>query len=359
MTGPPKGYFETTRRLPFVLPAPPAGKRLISLAINESGFGASPHAAAAAKARADTLNRYPDPSSARLRQAIGAVHGLDPERIICGNGSEELLDVVARLFTRPGDEIVMSQSGFFQFAVVAARTGATLVRAAERDLITTREGLAAALSPRTRLVFLAVPNNPTGTVIAVADLKAMQAALPSHVVLVLDLAYGEFLDPADLADLMAWGQRQANVILTRTFSKAYGLAALRVGWMVAPAPMVPNLNLLRGVGNINAIAQDAALAAVQDQAFVADAVAAIARERSVLAAALTRLGIAYVPGLGNFLLTRFADPQSFIDYAMVEEGIWLRPVGEPGFAGWIRIGLGTPAENQLLMRVLEQFLKAR
>jgi histidinol-phosphate aminotransferase len=353
----PLPYFNPPKRMPFALPTPPRAKRLISLAINESACGASPKAIAAAKARADALNRYPDPASNALRRAIGDVHGIDPERIVCGNGSEELLDVVGRMFVRPGDEIVMSQSGFFQFAVVAARLGATLKRAAERDLVTTRDGLAAAVSPNTKLVFLAVPNNPTGTVIPFSEVKAMHAALPPEAMLLLDLAYGEFLPEPDLAELITWGMGEPNVILTRTFSKAYGLAALRIGWMVAPEVFTPGLNMLRGVGNINAIAQAAAEAAVRDQEFMRRAVAETARERELLAQTLTRLGLSFTPGLGNFLLTEVPHAAQFIGYAMAEEGIWLRPVGEPGFAGHIRIGLGTREENELLARVLERFLR--
>jgi histidinol-phosphate aminotransferase len=358
----PQAYFNPPRRLPFVLPTPPQGKRLISLAINESSFGCSRKALAAAEARLSDLNRYPDPSSAELRRAIGRQFALDPERIVCGNGSEELLDVAARMFARAGDEIIMSQSGFFQFAVVAARLGAELKRAPERDLITDVDGLLALVTAKTKLVFLAVPNNPTGTLLPVDDVIRLHEALPSQVVLVLDLAYGEYIEKSDLARLMRYGGGKPNIIITRTFSKAYGLAALRVGWAVAPAWMVPGLNLLRGVGNINAIGQAAAAAAVQDQVFVDRVVAETTAERSFMARHFSRLGLHFVPGYGNFLLTRFPDEDTksaakFIDLAMQKQGLWLRPVGEPGFANWSRIGLGNRAENELLVGLLEDFLK--
>jgi len=292
-----------------------------------------------------------------LRAAIAEVHGLDVARIICGNGSEELLDAVGRMFARPGDQIVMSQSGFFQFAIVAVRTGARLVRAPERDLVTDIHALLGLVTTKTKIVFLAVPNNPTGTIIPVTEIKRLHASLPSHVVLVLDLAYGEYLSPGDLAALMALDGE--NLIQTRSFSKAYGLAALRVGWAHVPGRMTPGLNLIRGVGNINAIAQAAAAAAVGDKDFVDDVVARTAEQRAILAGGLARLGLRFVDGLGNFLLTRFPDSlkaEDFIAHAMESQGIWLRPVGEPGFANWCRIGIGTAPETALLLTVLERFL---
>jgi histidinol-phosphate aminotransferase len=364
MSACPTAYINPPPRLPFVQPEPPSGKRLISLAINESPYGCSPLAAEAAARRLREPNRYPDPSSRVLREAIAAAHSLDADRIVCGNGSEELLDVIGRMFARPGDEIAMAQSGFFQFAVVAMRVGADLVRLPEREgYALDIDAALGAIGARTKVVFLAIPNNPTGTVIAAADVERFQAHLPGHTVLVLDLAYGEFLPPPELARLMALASGHDNVIALRTFSKAYGLAALRVGWMLAPAWMRGGLNMLRGVGNVNAIAQAAAEAAVRDPAFVAQVVRDTAIEREFLAANLTRLGLSFVPGLGNFLLTRFSDRpgksvDDFLALAMARHGIWLRPVGEPGFAGFSRIGLGTREENGLVVEALDRFIAA-
>jgi histidinol-phosphate aminotransferase len=362
MTALPQAYVDPPRRPAFALPVPPPGKKLISLAINESPYGCSRKALAAAETRLGEPNRYPDPSSADLRRAISREFGLDPERVLCGNGSEELLDIAGRMFVRSGDEIIMSQSGFFQFALVAARLGARLTRAPEQDFITDIDALAALVGDATKLVFLAVPNNPTGTLVPVDDVVRLHQKLPTSVVLVLDLAYGEYLDKADLDRLMRYGEAQPNVIITRTFSKAYGLAALRIGWALAPEWMVPGLSLLRGVGNINAIAQAAAAAAVTDQVFITRVVTETVVERDYLARHLKRLGLRFVPGYGNFLLTRFADEDAktaakFIDFALREQGVWLRPVGEPGFANWSRIGLGNRTENQLLIGLFEEFLK--
>lgn len=360
----PHAYLNPPPRLPFVQPAPPPGKRLISLAINESPYGCSPLAAEAAARRLREPNRYPDPSSRALRQAIGEVHGLDPERLVCGNGSEELLDVIGRMFARPGDGIAMAQSGFFQFAVVAARAGATLTRLPERDgYVPDVDAALAAIGARTKVVFLAIPNNPTGTVLTAAGVERFHARLHPQTVLVLDLAYGEFLSAEELERLMGLANGHDNVIALRTFSKAYGLAALRAGWMLAPAWMQGGLNLLRGVGNVNAVAQAAAEAAVRDRSFVAQVVRDTAIERDFLAAHLTRLGLPFVRGLGNFLLTRFPDApgrtlEDFLAVAMDRHGIWLRPVGEPGFAGFCRIGLGARQENELLVEALDRFLAA-
>lgn len=358
----PEAYFNPPKRLPFARPTPPKGKKLISLAVNESAYGCSPKALAAARLRLKSANRYPDPPSSELRSAIGQVMKLDPERIVCGNGSEELLDVVGRMFVRAGDEIIMSQSGFFQFAVVAARLSATLQRAPEKNLITDVDALVTLVTPKTKLIFLAVPNNPTGTVLPVAEVIRCHQALPHHVVLLLDLAYGEYLPRKDLAALMSYTEAQENLVITRTFSKAYGLAALRVGWAYAPEWMTPGLNMLRGVGNINAVAQAAATAAVADQAFVRRVVQETAQERIFLAKHLKRLGLDFTAGLGNFLLTRFPEaPEkavaAFLPYVMQRAGIWLRPVGEPGFAAYCRIGLGSRRQNELLVRTLDAFLQ--
>lgn len=353
----PQAYLDPPRSAPFALPVPPAGKPLITLAINESAFGCSPEAIAAAEKRLQSPHRYPDPSSSELRAAIAEVHGLDKERIVCGNGSEELLDGIGRLFARPGDEIVMSQSGFFQFALAARRTGATLIRAPERDFVTDIDALLSLVTAKTKLVFLALPNNPTGVMVPVDDIQRLHALLPGHAVLVLDLAYGEYLPPDDLGALMALNG--PNLILTRTFSKAYGLAALRAGWLHAPDWMVPGLNLLRGVGSVNAIAQAAAAAAVRDVAFLRRSVEQTAEQRARLSAGLTRLGLHHLRGYGNFLLTRFPEERpstDFTAFAMREEGIWLRSPGEPGFAGWVRIGIGTETEMQLLLETLERFM---
>ncbi|CAN5388513.1 histidinol-phosphate transaminase [soil metagenome] len=352
----PKAYLDPPRRPPFAVPQPPPGKRLISLALNESPFGASPKAVAAIRRAVETPNRYPDPASNALRQAIGEAHGIDPERIVCGNGSEELLDVIGRLFVRPGDAIAMSQSGFFQFALVAARLGADLQRIPEHVYVLDVDTAAKAIDARTKILFLAIPNNPTGTLLPPAGVERLHQILPADIVLVLDLAYAEYLPPTDLARLMAYGMAQENIVITRTFSKAYGLAALRVGWLAAPNWMIPGLNLLRGVGSVNAIAQAAAAVALADTAFVASAVAATAVERDFLAANLHRLGISFVPGLGNFLLADFGTgAEGFIAHAMAKAGIWLRPVGEPGFGGHIRVGLGTRSENEMLIATLEDF----
>jgi histidinol-phosphate aminotransferase len=360
----PAPYLNPPPRLPFVQPPPPPGKRLISLAINESPYGCSPKAAEAAARRLREPNRYPDPSSRALRQAIAEAHGLVADRIVCGNGSEELLDVIARMFARPGDQIAMSQSGFFQFAVVAMRTGADLIRLPEQaGYIPDTEAALAAVGPQTKVLFLAIPNNPTGTVLSAAEVERFHSRLPGHVVLVLDLAYGEFLPPDELAHLMGLAEAHDNVIALRTFSKAYGLAALRVGWMLAPAWMQGGLNTLRGVGNVNAVAQAAAEAAVRDHGFVSQVVRDTAVEREFVAANLVRLGLPFVPGLGNFLLTRFPDApgrtvEDFLKFAMDRHGIWLRPVGEPGFTGFSRIGMGTREENELLVEALDRFIVA-
>ena len=346
---------------PVVVARPPEGIRPINLALNESVYGASPRAVEAAQARVRDAHRYPDPASSELRAAIAETHDIHMDRIVCGNGSEELLDVVGRLFVRAGDAILISQSGFFQFALVAARLGADLIRAPEVDFTADADALASACNGSVKLLFLAIPNNPTGTVMPASAVEDLHGRLPKNVVLVLDCAYGEYMDQTELAALMKLAGKSENVIVTRTFSKAYGLAALRVGWCYAPAWMVPGLNMIRSIGNINAPAQAAAIAALGDGAHMRQAVADTGIERAFVADGLEALGLSIIRGCGNFVLTKFPDqPELSTDVVLprllAETGIILRPVGEPGFANWTRIGLGRRAENELLLAALGKLL---
>jgi histidinol-phosphate aminotransferase len=338
----------------------PAGARpRIDLSLNESSFGASPAAILAARRRAATTHRYPDPASAGLRDALGRRFDLDPELIVCGNGSEELLDILGRLYARPGDEILHTQHGFLQFPIIAARVGATAVQVPERDLVVDVDRILERVTPRSRIVFLANPNNPTGTWIGRPELERLRAGLPPSVVLVIDSAYAEFVaDPAytsglDLVD------GTANVVVTRTFSKAYGLAALRVGWAHGPAAIIAALRRLHGV-NVNAVAQAAAVAALEDDSFLRRSVAATATQSTRLADGLRRLGLDVPPSAANFLLVGFGSPAAAASAfrALAGDGIHVRPVDDYGLPDRLRITTGAPPETDAVLDVLTRHLAA-
>ncbi len=338
----------------------PAPGRASTSASTSSSFGASPAAIAAARRRAATAHRYPDPASTRLREALGRRYRIDPRRIVCGNGSEELLDILGRLYARPGDEILYTQYGFLQFPIIAARVGATAVRVPERGLMVDVDRILAAITPKSRIVFLANPNNPTGTWIGRPELERLRAGLPPTVVLVIDAAYAEFAaDPAYSSGL-GLVEGTANVVVTRTFSKAYGLAALRVGWAYGPTGVIAAMNRLRGVGNVNAVAQEAAVAALEDGAFLRHAVAAMAEQKRHLADGLRGLGLDVVPSATNFLLVGFGDPAAAnaAFRALAGAGIHVRPVDDYDLADRLRITVGSPAETGAVLAALAHHLSS-
>ena len=341
-------------------PVIPSGMKIIDLSINESPYGASPLAIEAAQKRIQYPHRYPDPSSRALRNAIAKTYQLSAARVVCGNGSEELLDVIGRLFARPGDEILISENGFFQFALVAERLGAKLVRAPEQNFVANVDALLAAANAKTKLLYLAVPNNPTGTILPFAEIQRLRENLPERLVLVLDCAYGEYLPSSMLSDIYTLANQHHNIIVTHTFSKAFGLAAFRVGWCYAPEEFAPALNRLRGVGNINAPGQAAAEAALKDLGFVSGAVRDNRKERQRVKQAFENMGYNCLNGEGNFLLTKTdlgpsEDANAFRTYLLSNAGILLRPVTEPGFENYARISLGTHEQNTILIEAANKF----
>ncbi len=334
--------------------------RLIDLSLNESSYGASPRAIEAAITRARQAHRYPDPASTELREAIGRAYDLDPERITCGNGSEELLDVIGRLFARPGDEILFSEYAFMQFPIVAMRVGATAVTVPGNGLTASVDALLGGVSERTRVLFLANPDNPTGTYINRDELHRLHAGLPGHVVLVIDSAYAEYVTGDNYSDGMELADAHENVIMTRTFSKAFGLAGLRVGWGYSSLAMAQVINRMRGIGNVNAVAQEAARAAVQDLDFVREVRDRTEVERARVAKALRAIGLEVESGTCNFVMARFpADTNHTADAAhayMAERGIILRKVDDYGLNDYLRITLGDEQENDALIAALKSFM---
>ncbi len=332
----------------------PAG--IIKLASNENPLGASPLGVTAAIKALGQAEVYPDGGCFVLRQKLAARHGLGPEQFVVGNGSNEILELLGHVFLRPGDEVVMGAPAFIVYKLVTLLFGA---RAVEVPLDNHRHDLAAlarAITPRTKLVFLPSPNNPTGTANTAEEVAAFVRSLPEHVVFVFDEAYAEYLDnPPDLRPLLAEGRK---VIGLRTFSKIYGLASLRVGYGYASAELAGLLNRVRQPFNVNAIGQAAAVAALDDAEFVARARAVNLAGRVQLEAGFTALGLGWVPSEANFLLVEVGDgARSFAE--LQKRGVIVRPMRAYGMPTWLRVTIGTEAQNSRLLTGLAEIARGQ
>jgi histidinol-phosphate aminotransferase len=328
------------------------------LASNESALGASPAARAAYLQIADRLHRYPDGGSGRLRAAIAEAYSLDANRIVCGNGSERLIDLLARAYSGPGDEVLYSQYGFLMYPIAALAAGATPVTAPEKNYTADVDALLAAVTPRTRLLFIANPNNPTGTYISAAEMRRLRERLPERVILVIDSAYAEYVeDSAYSAGHELVNNDSANVVVLHTFSKIYGLAALRLGWAHCPTEIADVLNRIRGSFNITASAQAAGVAALQDLAHLAKVRGHNDRWRPWLEQALRGLGLAVLPSAGNFVLALFADPETAraAHRYLRERGVVLRPMDAYGLPEALRVTVGLEPENRACIEALQLF----
>ena len=337
----------------------PGVNRVIRLASNENPLGASPKAMAAYKNLAGELHRYPDGHATTLRRAIAKAEGLDSDRIVCGAGSDELISLLIRAYAGPGDEVLHSAHGFLMYAISARTVGATPVAAPERNLTADVDALLAQVTPRTRLVFLANPNNPTGSYLSAAELGRLHAGLPSDVLLVVDAAYAEYADAPDYDDGARLVHDHENVVMTRTFSKIHGLSALRLGWAYCPVAVVDVLNRLRGPFNVCQAALVAGCEALADQAHLARSRAHNAACRAQLAEGVTALGLDPRPSLGNFLLVRFPagpDAAAATLAALKARGILVRAMGGYGLPEALRITIGTEEEVEACIAALKDSL---
>jgi len=327
----------------------PAG--IIKLASNENPFGPSPRAMAAAKRALEHGELYPDGGCFELRNRLAEARGLAPDQLVVGNGSNEIIELLGHALLRPGDEVVMGEPAFVVYKLVTLLFGA---KAVEVPLVNHRHDLgkiAAAITPRTKIVFVCSPNNPTGTANTEAELLAFARALPEHVVAVFDEAYAEYVEHApDLRPLVREGR---NVVCLRTFSKIFGLAALRIGYGYAAADIAALLNRVRQPFNVNAIAQAAALAALDDREFAEKC----ARENRLgltqLEQGFRRLGLECVPSVANFILVRVGDGMRVFD-ALQRRGVIVRPVKSYGMPEWVRVTVGTAAQNERLLAGLAE-----
>jgi len=331
----------------------------IKLASNESALGPSPRAMEAYRAVAATMHRYPDGGAGELRAALGARHGLDPARIVCGAGSDELLQLLCRAYAGPGDEVLYSRHGFLVYPIAAQACGARPVAADERALTASVDNLLAASGPRTKIVFLANPNNPTGTYLSADEVKRLRAGLPANVLLVIDAAYAEFVAANDYSPGIELVDAGENTVMTRTFSKIYALGGLRLGWAYCPAPIADVLNRMRGPFNVSSAALAAGKAALEDTGY-----AALAREhndywRPWLTAELAKLGIETAPSVANFVLARFPDTPgqdaASADAHLRRHGIIVRAMGGYHLPDSLRITVGTGDEMRALVAALAEF----
>ena len=338
------------------------GRELVKLSANENPLGSS-EAALAARASAVIPSLYPDPDSTELRDALGAVHGIDPARIICGTGSGELLAIAAGAFAGPGDEVLFVRYGFSLYEIVARRCGATPVEALDADYGTDVDALLQAVNSRTKVVFLANPNNPTGSFLSRGELARLHAGLPADVLLVLDQAYAEYVPPAEDDGGLALAEEHANVLVTRTFSKAYGLAGERVGWGTGAPELIGILNRIRGPFSLNNGAQAVTLAAVQDQDFVNRSREHNLAERARFVAAVEALGnhgLRPLPSQANFVLILFEGKltaQAAYE-GLMERGYATRWLPGQGLPQGLRITIGTSDQMDDIAAILRELAES-
>lgn len=328
---------------------------VIKLSANENPFGPSPKVIEAVRDSASTLHRYPGTDHAALRLAIGDVHGLDPDQIICGVGSDEVLQFVVQAYAGIGDEVIHTEHGFSMYPILARMVGAVPVKVAERDRMVDVDAILAACTEKTRVVFLTNPGNPTSTMISQAQIARLADGLPQDVLLVIDGAYTEFVDGFDGGASLVASRR--NVIMTRTFSKIYGLGGMRVGWGYAPREIIDVLNRIRQPFNLSNTALAAAEAAVRDQDHVAFCRSENARLRTWLAEALAELGVPSDTSCTNFILARFADRSEAeaCDIYLQSQGLIVRKVAGYGLPDALRITIGDEAACQALAKAMKQF----
>ncbi len=339
----------------------PGAARIIKLSSNECSLGPSPLAVAAFREAGEYLNRYPDSAAGDLRKAIAGNYNLDAEKIVCGNGSDELLTLLAQAYAGPGDEVLFSEHGFLVYPIITRFAGADAVVAPERDLTVDVDALLGKVTEKTKIAFVANPGNPTGSYLPITEIARLREGLPEHVLLVLDGAYAEFVTQDDYSpggDLVDAGD---NVVMTRTFSKIFGLSGLRLGWCYAPPVVVDVLNRVRGPFNVSGPAQAAALAALADSTHTEKIRAENETWRAWTSKELSALGLEVAPSVTNFITVRFPnDPAHNAEAAnafLTADGILPRKIGNYGLPDSLRITIGTESEMRELVAALTRFME--
>jgi histidinol-phosphate aminotransferase len=330
---------------------------IIKLASNENPVGASPAALAAIKSALADLARYPDGNGFELKQALAARYQVGAEQIVLGNGSNDVLELVARCFLHAGTSAVMSQHAFVVYHLATQVSGATRIETPAKDFGHDLDAMAAALREDTRVVWIANPNNPTGTFVRADELERFLQKIPQRVLVVVDEAYNEYLPEAVQADTVRWLARFPNLVLTRTFSKAYGLAGLRVGFGLAHPDVIDLMNRVRQPFNVNSLSQVAAIAALGDLEFVGKTVALNHSGMRQLKDGLKRLGLDVIPSFGNFLSLR-AGNAGQVYQKLLQQGVIVRPIGIYGLPEHLRVTVGLEAENDRFLSALRVALHA-
>jgi histidinol-phosphate aminotransferase len=334
---------------------------IVKLASNENPLGMSPKAQMALEEAIYDIARYPDGNSFALRDAVSHKYQVKPDQIVFGNGSNDILELAARAFLTAGDEVIYSQHAFAVYPLVTQAVGATGVVVPAVDFGHDLNGFLNAITPKTKLIFVANPNNPTGTLISRPVLKAFLQKVPQHILVVLDEAYDEYLSAADKSEAIQWLAEFENLIISRTFSKAYGLAGLRVGFGLMHASLADLMNRVRQPFNVNSLAQVAATVSLLDEDFVARSYAANRAGMSQITQGLTKLGLGFIPSFGNFVSFKVTNA-SAVNQALLKQGVIVRPVANYEMPDYLRVSIGLFSENarflEVLEGVLEQILKS-
>jgi len=332
---------------------------IVKLASNENPFGMPASAKAAMAAAAAELGRYPDANGFELKAALSRRYDVPADWITLGNGSNDILEIAAHAFVQAGQSVVFSQYAFAIYALAAQGVGARGIAAPARDYGHDLDAMLAAIAPDTRLVYIANPNNPTGTFIPAAKIEAFLDKVPAHVAVVLDEAYNEYLEAQDQFESAQWVRKYPNLIVSRTFSKAYGLAGLRVGFAISQPAVTDLLNRIRQPFNVNSLAQAAAIAALTDKEFLQKGFENNRAGYRQLTAAFDELKLEYVPSHGNFVLVKVGDDDGAgarVNLALLKQGVIVRPVGAYGLPQWLRISIGLPEENAAFIAALKKAL---
>jgi len=342
--------------------AAPEGVRLFKLSSNESPVGPSQKALDAYAQAAGHLEDYPDGSASALREAIGEVHGLNPANIVCGSGSDEVLSLLANAYLGEGDEAIYSEHGFLVYRISILANGATPVIAPEKDFTAQVDAILERVTAQTKIVFLANPNNPTGTYMPIDEVHRLHSGLPSNVLLVLDAAYAEYVHQDDYEAGIELVSSNQNVVMTRTFSKLFGLAALRIGWLYGPSHVVDALTRIRGPFNVNSAAIAAATASIRDREHVEMAIAHNDEWLTKTTDGLRELGLEVTPSIGNFVLVHFSEEPgktaAEAERFLSRRGYVLRGVGGYGLPNALRMSIGTEEANLGVLSALKEFLGA-
>ncbi|MGC6359391.1 histidinol-phosphate transaminase [Bisgaard Taxon 45] len=329
---------------------------IIKLASNENPFGLPDSAKQAILAELDNLTRYPDSNGFYFKQAVAQKFGLSPTQITLGNGSNDLLELVAHTFASEQDEIIFSQYAFIVYPLVTQAINAKKVEIAAKNYGADLDGFLRAINDKTKLIYLANPNNPTGTFLSAVDISQFLSQVPEHVIVVLDEAYTEFTLPEERVDSFALLEKHPNLVICRTLSKAYGLAGLRIGYAVSSAEIADLFNRVRQPFNCNSLALAAAIAVINDDAFIAKVAENNRQGLKLLEDFFKAKGLSYIPSKGNFVMLELNQPALPIYHALLQKGVIVRPIAGYGLPNHLRISIGLPEENQRFLKALTEVL---